>query len=93
MQKSGKVENVWSSHHINTNPSEKDLERNLRDDFKGCARGNTANAVVTVLWERISMMTIEWTKTIPETNLAPHRSTVMIASEANTIAIALPPRR
>jgi hypothetical protein len=44
----GKPENVWSSHHTrdcpnNTNPSGKDLERRLRDDFKGRARGNTAN--------------------------------------------------
>jgi hypothetical protein len=36
----GKSENVWSSHHTrdclnNTNPSGKDLERRLRDDFKG----------------------------------------------------------
>jgi hypothetical protein len=45
----GKPENVWSSHHIrdcpnNPNPSKtKDLERRLRGDFKGRARGNTAN--------------------------------------------------
>jgi hypothetical protein len=36
----GKPENVWSNHHTmycpnNTNPSGKDLERKLRDDFKG----------------------------------------------------------
>jgi hypothetical protein len=42
----GKPENVWSSHHTrdypnNTNPSGKDLERKLRDDFKGRAHGNT----------------------------------------------------
>jgi hypothetical protein len=44
----GKPDIVWSSHHTrdcpnNPNPSEKDLERRLRDDFKGRARGNTAN--------------------------------------------------
>jgi hypothetical protein len=39
------------------------------------------------------MMTIEWTKTIPEINLAPHRFTMMTAPEANTKAIALPPCR
>jgi hypothetical protein len=44
----GKPENVWSSHHTrdcpnNPNPSGKDLERKLRDDFKGRARGNNAN--------------------------------------------------
>jgi hypothetical protein len=37
-----KPENVWSSHHTidcpnNTNPSGKDLEQKLRDDFKGRA--------------------------------------------------------
>jgi hypothetical protein len=44
----GKPENVWSSHHTrdcpnNPNPSGKDLERRLRDDFKNRARGNIAN--------------------------------------------------
>jgi hypothetical protein len=44
----GKPENVWSRHHTtdcpnNPKPSGKDLERRLRDDFKGRARGNTAN--------------------------------------------------
>jgi hypothetical protein len=34
------------------------------------------------------MMTIEWTKTIPEIDIAPHRSTMTTAPEANTIAIA-----
>jgi hypothetical protein len=44
----GKPKNVWSRHHTrdcpnNTNPSGKDPERKLRDDFKGCSRGNTAS--------------------------------------------------
>jgi hypothetical protein len=44
----GKPENVWSSHHTrdcpnNTNPSGKDHERRLRDDFEGRVRGNTGN--------------------------------------------------
>jgi hypothetical protein len=38
-------------------------------------------AVVTARWEEISMMTIEWTKTIPEIEIAPHRSTMMTAAE------------
>jgi hypothetical protein len=43
----GKLENVWSSHHTrdcpnNTNPSGKDFQRKLRDDFKGQSHGNTA---------------------------------------------------
>jgi hypothetical protein len=99
----GKPEDVWSSHHIrdcpnNTNSSGKDLKRRLRDDFKGRARGNTANdsyytiAVVTALWEEISMMTIEWAKASPEIDAIPHRSMMTTASEANTIATALLPR-
>jgi hypothetical protein len=47
-------------------------------------------AVVTALWERISMMTIEWTKMILEINIATHRSTMMTAPEANTIATTAP---
>jgi hypothetical protein len=44
----GKPENVLSSHHTrdcpnDPNPSGKDLERRLRDNFKARSRGNTAN--------------------------------------------------
>jgi hypothetical protein len=49
----------------------------------------TMVAAVMALWEDISMMTIEWTKTIPEIDIAPHRSTMTTAPEANTIATAL----
>jgi hypothetical protein len=50
----------------------------------------TLAAVVTALWEDISMMITEWTKTIPEIDIAPHRLTMTTAPEANTIATALP---
>jgi hypothetical protein len=100
-----KPENVWSSHHTrdcpnNPNPSGKDLERSLRDDFKGRARGNTANdsyytssgGYGTTTLVAVVRMIIEWTKTILEIDIAPHRSTMTTAPEVNTIATALLPR-
>jgi hypothetical protein len=50
----------------------------------------TLVAVVTALWEDISMIT-EWTKTIPEIDIAPHCSTMTTSPEANYIATALLP--
>jgi hypothetical protein len=81
---------VGKPENENQRLSGKDLEQKLRDDFKDRDR-TILVAVVTALWERVSMMTIEWTKLILEINIALHRSTMMTAPEANTIAIALLP--
>jgi hypothetical protein len=79
----GKPENVWSSHHTrdcpnNPNPSGKDLERRLRVVRAATPQtiATTLVAVLTAIWGDISRMITEWTKTILEIDIAPHRSTM-----------------
>jgi hypothetical protein len=73
-------------------------ERISNEDFETTSKAiprmiaTTLAAVVTALREDISIMITEWTKTIPEIDVAPHRLTMTTAPEANTIAIALSPR-
>jgi hypothetical protein len=67
-------------------------ERISNEDFETTSKQTIATtlvAAVTALWEDISMMIIEWTRTISEIDIAPHRSTMTTAPEANTIATAL----
>jgi hypothetical protein len=100
MQNSGqarKVSGVMASPKMvkpsHPNPSGKDHERRLRDDFKGRARGNTANNSYYTSSGGYGTLGrhLQDDNRINE-DIASHRSTMTTAPEANTIATVLLPR-
>jgi hypothetical protein len=71
------------------NPSGKDLERRLRDNFKGRARDNTANDSYYTSsggYGTLGDIDLQDDHRMDEDDIAPHRSTMTTTPEANTIA-------